>query len=128
MSRNADAWRELAERVNAGELGDLSEIVDPDLVYHMRPDEPDARTFTGLAEYERLFATWTEAFEEFRVELHELLERGDAVIAVTTLHGRGRGSGAEVHEPYVFVTTYRDGRAIETFEYHTKDEALASLG
>jgi len=125
---NAEAWQELADRVNSGETGDLSELIQPDLVYHVREDELESRTLTSLAEYEQLITTWTEAFDEFRVEVHELLERGDRVIAVTTLHGRGHGSGVEVHEPYVFVTTYGDGRVAEVFEYHTKDEALASLG
>ena len=72
--------------------------------------------------------SWLETFPLITLDVHELLDAGDCVIAVTTLHGRGSASGLEVEDDYVFVYRMRDGLAIEGWEYRTKDEALAAVG
>lgn len=41
---------------------------------------------------------------------------------------RGRGSGVEVDEPYVFLVALRNDEVLEVHEYRTKEEALEAAG
>jgi ketosteroid isomerase-like protein len=99
----------------------------PDLVYHPRADEPDPSPHIGRDAYERLVLGFVESFSEVSFEILELIEAGDHVIASTVLHGRGRASGADVSDAYVFVYKLRDGLVVEGWEYRTKQEALEAV-
>jgi ketosteroid isomerase-like protein len=96
----------------------------PDLVYHPRTDELDPGTHIGRDAYERLFLEFLESFSEITLEILELIDAGDHVIASTVLHGRGSASGADVNDAYVFVYKLGDGLIVEGWEYRTKQEAL----
>jgi ketosteroid isomerase-like protein len=76
----------------------------------------------------RLFRGFQESFAELKLELVELIDAGDQVVASTVLHGRGNASGADVTDTYVFIYKLRDGLIVEGWEYRTKEEALEALG
>ena len=61
------------------------------------------------------------------IEVLELIDAGDGVIASTVMHGRGRASGADVNDAYVFVYKLRDGLIVEGWEYRTRQEALEAV-
>ena len=44
------------------------------------------------------------------------------------MRGRGRVSGADVTEAYVFVYKLREGLVVEGWEYRTRQEALKAVG
>ncbi len=129
MSReNVEIFGQLIEALNAGDLEGLYSHFDPDLVYYSRADEPDALVGGGLEDFKEMIVTWKGMFEEFRCDIEEIVDLGEHTISVTALRGRGRDSGAEVDEPYVFVVTWRNDRALEVHEYRTKEEALEAVG
>ena len=45
--------------------------------------------------------------------MEELIDAGDLVIASTVMRGRGRVSGADVTDAYVFVAKLGDGLIVE---------------
>jgi ketosteroid isomerase-like protein len=100
----------------------------PQLVYHPRADEPDPSPHIGRDAYARLIRGFVDSFSEITIEVVELIDADDLVIAPTVLHGRLRDSGAEVSDTYVFVSKLRDGLVAECWEYRTKEEALEALG
>ena len=55
-------------------------------------------------------STGFEPWEVFRVDVLELIEEGDAVLAPAVQHGRGRGSGVEISMRVVFLLRFRDDR------------------
>ena len=57
-----------------------------------------------------MLAHWVEPWEELRVEVLELIEEGDAVMALAVQRGRGRGSGVEISMRLVFLLRFRDDR------------------
>jgi ketosteroid isomerase-like protein len=120
--------RRRIESFNVGDLSDFFSRFDPEVVYHTRADEPDAHVCHGLDELKGLFATWFESFESLRIDAQEFIDAGDRVITVGLLRGRGKASGVEVKEPYLFVSTLRDGKVIEMREYATREEALSAVG
>ena len=128
---NVEIVRAALEAWSATGEPDFS-FVDPEIVYHPRADEPDPSAHVGRDAYERLVLGFLEAFSEVTVEVLELIDAGDHVIASTVLHvvlrGQGSASGAGVSDTYVFVSKLRDGLLVEGWEYRTKQEALEAVG
>jgi ketosteroid isomerase-like protein len=128
---NVEIVRAAFEAWNAGELQDVLSRFHPELVYHPRADEPDPSPHLGRDAYERLVYGFVDSFSEVTLEVLELIDVGDDVIASTVLHGvlRGQGSAsAGVSDTYVFVYKLRDGLVVEGWEYRTKQEALEAGG
>jgi ketosteroid isomerase-like protein len=124
-----EAARELFRLFNTQRYEALIAHVSQDLVYAMREDEPDAQVLHGLDRYAALIATWTQMFDGLHVVPDEYIDAGEWVIAPSRLVGRGRTSGVDVDEPYVFAYRFDgDGILHEGREYRTVDEACAALG
>jgi ketosteroid isomerase-like protein len=101
---------------------------DPDVRWHLRADLPDSETLIGRDRLMRFFSDWWEAFRESRVDVEELIDGGEYVVAVLRVRGYLRGSDGEVDMPETWVTKLVDGRIVEGWEYATKAEALKAVG
>jgi ketosteroid isomerase-like protein len=103
-------------------------LFDPEIEWHTRVDLPDAGVRNGHDGILRLRAEWIEAFEDFHLELDELIDAGGRVVAVTRLCGRPRDGSQdlELHETQVWKL--RDGKAVEVRAYRTRAEALEAVG
>ena len=67
---------------------------------------------------------WLEEFDEFGVEIEEVIDAGQNVVAVQRISGRAKGSGVPTDLRFAVVYTIRDGKIGRGREYWTKDEAL----
>ena len=76
----------------------------------------------------RFIESWWSEFDNLRVEVHELIETGDQVLASLTLRGRGKQSGAETSWDVWHVWTVRDGKAIGLQAFTSSDLALEAAG
>src|SRR6476620_4930120 len=124
--QNVERVRSGYEALNAGQP-DYS-VFHPALVYHPRSDEPDPSAHVGRDAFERLLDGFLESFRDLRIDVLELIDVGDRVIASTMIHGRGAASGASVEDAYVIVYRLRDGLVVEGWEYKTEQEALDAVG
>ena len=79
----------------------------------------------GLRRFVQAF--WGE-FDEPRIEIHELIDAGDQVVASTTLRGHGKQSGAETSWDVSQVWTIRDGKGVWGQGFPTRDDALKAAG
>jgi ketosteroid isomerase-like protein len=104
------------------------DLLHPDVRWHTRADLPDTATHRGHDGAATLMAAWFGAFDDLRVDVEELIDVGDRVVAVLRLHGRARGSAREVEMSETHVLTMRDGKVTEIHEYPTKAEALRVAG
>lgn len=128
MSReNVELARRAFDLFNKRDLGAFFDSFHPELTYRNREDEPDVRTYSGIAEYREYVASWLDMFDDLRFEDLDLHDVGDYVIATAELCGRGRDTGAEVRGRYVFALHFRDGLILYGHEYATTEEALGSL-
>jgi ketosteroid isomerase-like protein len=123
---NVEVLRRAYETVNAGQP-DYS-LFHLELIYHPRADEPDPSAHVGRDAFERLLDGFLESFRHLRIDVLEVIDAGDRVIASTMIHGRGAASGASVEDAYVVVFHLRDGLVVEGWEYRTKQEALKAVG
>jgi ketosteroid isomerase-like protein len=121
--------RELYERFAAGDRdhwrGHLAQDVEWDT---SASESPSARVYRGHAGIEEYFRDWLGTWEDFEIELRELVEAGDAVVAVFRNRGRGKGSGVEIEREFYGVYDVRDGTVVRYREFASREEALTAAG
>jgi ketosteroid isomerase-like protein len=105
------------------------ELLHRDVAWHTALDLPDSGTYRGHDGIAELYAEWIDSFEDFRVEVEEMIDDGaDTVIVMTRLRGRFRGSTDEVDLIEAHVWKLIDGKAVEIREYRTRVQALEAVG
>jgi ketosteroid isomerase-like protein len=123
-----EALRRGYEALNRGEVESVLELIDPDIEWQPGQDDPQFGTFTGRAGFETLLRSWSESFDEFRVEPVEMTIAGDSVVVVVRQSGRGHGSGVALEARTVHRWTIRDGMAVAWSAHRSRTEALAAIG
>jgi ketosteroid isomerase-like protein len=118
------AFSELAEG------GDITSFViahfEPDCEYRPVEEEEAIRGHDALVGW---IERWFEAWDEFRVDVDELIEADDDVIfAALTVHGHGAGSGIQVNQRFFHVWDLRGGKGLRQREYLEREEALEAVG
>ena len=95
---------------------------------------PYERTIEGLGPYHGHAGVrqwWRETLEilpDLRVELKEVRDLGDTVLAHGRLSGHGAGSGASFQRTYWGRFHCRDGRILWWYAFQTEAEALEAVG
>jgi uncharacterized protein len=125
---NVDGVRRGFEALQRGDLEALFDLLDTQIVWHQPEDLPDRVTAHGHAGLERIMGRWLGEWDEYSIELEELIDAGDRVVVVQRIRGKGKGSGVEVEMREAHVYEIRDGKAVEVWEYRTKEEALKAVG
>jgi ketosteroid isomerase-like protein len=67
-----------------------------------------------------------EAFEDYRVEVEEIIDAGEVVIAAVLISGRGRTSGLSQQERFAHLWVFRDGKVTHGEVHRTIAEARES--
>ena len=128
--RNVELVRASFEAFGRGDFDAAFAPYDPRAEWCTAADEPDSRTYTGLAELRafvvHLADPWTDRFGQ-AIHFEDFIDCGDWVVAPWsgTLHGHGSGIEIEVSETY--AVRVRDGRIVRVDEYRTVDEALDAV-
>jgi uncharacterized protein len=122
-----EALRRGYEALNRGELDAVLELVHPDIEWAPGQDAPEAGQFRGREEFVGFLTSWTESFDEFRVEPEDIVVEGDSAVVVVRQSGRGHGSGIALDIRTVHAWTIRDGVAVAWAAYRNRKEALAAI-
>jgi ketosteroid isomerase-like protein len=131
MSReNVEVVRRAYEAWNRRDFDEATELLAPDIEWQMPPNLPDVETWRSSDEVTRGLEAFLESWTELRVEVHELIDAGDRVVALVHYRGQAALTGLAVEGAGVdaAVWTLRDGRAIKVQMYGGTDEALAAAG
>ena len=67
-----------------------------------------------------------EAFGEIHIEISEIRDLGDRLVAIGRTRTRGKASGAETETPWAFLAELRQGKGFRIQTYLDPDEALAA--
>ncbi|MDB5307725.1 MAG: hypothetical protein JWO38_1927 [Gemmataceae bacterium] len=112
LGRNHEAW--LA-------------ILDEDVVMGSLADGAAGMKFSaprrGHAEVRRYFAELAEDWEMLFYNADEFVETGDRIVMIGRGAWRSRKTGKEVESPLATVWRFRDGKAIEYFEFYDTAKA-----
>jgi ketosteroid isomerase-like protein len=121
---------EVVRHVFAGwALGDFSEgdVFHPEVEFDM-VDWPEAGSSRGLDAMRHMWQGALGAWEDFRAEPLEFIEIGRQVVVLTRIHGRGKGSGAEVMADTGTVWTFDAGKIVRLALYWDSAKALQAVG
>lgn len=118
MRRGLEAWR----RGDVEALGALmDEFIAPE--FELEPLYFDG-SYRG---HEGLWQLWSDLedfWDEYRLEIGELVDLGDHVLATSRVTGRGRGSGVPVAQRMWILWTFAGKRAVRAKSFASKAEAL----
>jgi ketosteroid isomerase-like protein len=90
-------------------------------------DSPNYMTYKGLDGLRRSLASVGEAWDSISVELREVIEQDEVIVAL--LHFRLLGhSGVELEVDQGWAYWMRDGKIHRVEQYGTKQEALEAAG
>jgi ketosteroid isomerase-like protein len=104
-------------------------MCDEDIVIRQPPELPGApETQHGHAGVLEAFELWPQQWDDYGIEILDLRDVGDHVVAHTRQWGTGKGSGIKLELPITFVFTIRNGKAVEWRLFAREDEALEAVG
>lgn len=121
----ARRWIELFNRRDTEGLIGLTE---PDYAMQslLVPTDSD---FRGYADFPHAyFEAFDDAFEHFLFVPDKFIDAGDAVLVVTHLEWRGKGSGAHGETPIVAAFWLRAGKGFKEETFTDRAEALEAVG
>jgi steroid delta-isomerase-like uncharacterized protein len=117
MSTNRALAERFAETLTDHDLDAFAELLDEDYVNHNRFAQP------GKSGSIDIFAAFLNAFEDFRVEVDDIIDAGGTVVGRYTYRGRHTGtfmgippSGAEIEMHSIDIWRVRDGRLHEHWD------------
>ena len=126
-AEDLEALRRGYEAMSRGELDSVLEMVDPEIEWVPGEGAPEAGTYIGRDGFIAFIGSWTESFDEFRLEPEELFAEGECAIVVVHQSGRGHSSGIALDIRTVHVWTIREGVAVGWAAYRNRDEALSAI-
>jgi ketosteroid isomerase-like protein len=107
-------------------------VWSPEIIWDVTPSGiPGLGTYRGQDEVRTFFEEdWFKAFpfEEWEVELEEVIDAGDQVIGMSRQHGRGASSGAVAELELAQISTLRDGKIVRVDNYLDRKRALEKAG
>jgi ketosteroid isomerase-like protein len=122
-----DVVRAMYDAFNRGDTDAILELADP----AVSVDDHgviDGATYQGRDGVLRFLAFQAEAFSAQSVELEELIETGDEIVAVIRLRGEGPLSRIPLEGRFSHVWQIAGGTVRRLRVYATKQEALEAAG
>ena len=100
--------------------------VDPGIEWY--PIEEGPSLSRGHEAAIRVRRSWLENWEGHQVDIEEMKDGSDSVVACLHLTGRGKMSGVEVDLRVYQHFKLRDGKIVYVYEYEHRGEALEAAG
>jgi ketosteroid isomerase-like protein len=128
VSEESDLIRNFYECWNDGNVQGALECADPQVEFDWSNSRGPMRgVYRGRQGMRSYWEQSAEAWGVFTIELEEVVDCGDGcVVAVTTVRGRGKGSGIEVEAHGAMVWTIADGKLVGGKLFQTRETALAA--
>jgi ketosteroid isomerase-like protein len=125
---NVEVVRGIARAISDGDVDYAIRYTTEDIVILVARSSVEG-PFLGHDGLREWFADNRENFDVYRLHHDDVREIGeDQVLAVGTVHVRGRGGGVETDVPFAGVTTFRDGKASRFEDFRERRLALKALG
>ena len=100
----------------------------PDVVWYPIDRWLDGSAYRGHDGMRRLAAAFSENFDDFRYDVHDIRDAQDRVVALVDMTGRIKHSESEVSQRRGFVISrFRDGKFREVRSFPSWSEALKAV-
>jgi len=124
---NVDAFLAGAQALERGDVEAALEIVDDEVVWLAARSAVEG-AYHGHDGIRRFMADNAENFERFEPDFRDVRDLGDRVLAIGTIHVRGRGSGVEADIPAAGIATFKEGRMVRWEDFRERRVALEAAG
>ena len=124
---NVEAFKRAIEAYNRRDIDTFVEEIDPDVEWHGALQallESEATVYRGHEGVRQWVRDIDEALAEIRLELPEIRDLGDRIVAIGWLRARGKASGAETESPFGCVVEWKNGKATRLRSFLDPKEAL----
>ena len=129
MSRgNVETVRRMYAAQARGDLETGLSYLDPGIEFSQPAGLPGGGTYYGHEGVIEAFTRWSGAWDDYRLEVEDLRDFGDHVLARTRHRGRGKGSGIDVERQVFQVWTLRNDKVVRASMYYDEAEALEAVG
>ena len=125
---DVDRIRRGYEAFGRRDLDAALEMADPAIEAHDPAEMPDAAIHRGRDAVRRDWEQTLELFDDFTIDVEEVLDAGEEVVVFLHYRGRGKESGAAVELRMAHVLTIQDGMAVRLRQYLDRAEALEVAG
>ncbi len=123
MAENADVVNGAYEAFGKGDIPGVVEAVDGDVKWESTESLPQGGSYSGQEGVVQFFEGVGRAWDGLQVEIEDLLDCGDHVVAVGRAEGELKGTGSSGYG-FVHVFTLSGGKIVRFREYAAPDEAL----
>jgi ketosteroid isomerase-like protein len=121
---NVEVLRRAFEAWNRNDWEALMACYAPDVIVVPPAEWPEAETGTSREALRHQFEQAKAAWEEEWVEVDEIRDLGNRILALYRWIGRGRSSHVEVEHPIATLHTLRGGRIVRLEYYLDPSKAL----
>jgi ketosteroid isomerase-like protein len=131
MSReNVELVKSAFEAWNRGDLDEFADHAAEDVAWVEVTGRPDAVATErfGRTRMREALGSLFEAFESYRLDLEQLHDLGDRVVAIVREVARGRASGLEVDGRWGYLITVENGEIARIEAYRDAALALQAAG
>ncbi len=126
---NVEIVRQIYQAFGAGGVEAALPYLASDSVLYPFAEWPESSEYRGRDGLRRLLAEWTENFDDFEFEIHEIRAVGDRVLLLAEMVGRIKGSGVPVRQPLGAIWwEFRDDQIGKGRFFITWREALEAAG
>ena len=114
---------EIVRRFWGADVDEALTYADPGIVWNPIEELPTQ----GHDAVRASLARWKAEWDDYEVMPEEFVDRGDRVVAMVRLRGRGRGSGVEIDARFYDVYTLRDGKIVRMDQFTELSQALEAV-
>ena len=126
---NVEMVRHAYKAFNRGDLEDMFADAAPEFEYFATGAIPGAGgVHRGPEEFRQFLDRWWGEFDQPHVEVRELIDAGDQVLASVTFRGHGKQSGVEANWALWQLWTVRDDKFVRGHGFTSREEALEAAG
>jgi len=125
---NVEIVRRMHDAYARGDVQISLACFHPEIELSTAPSEPGASTYHGLDGVRQATTNWVGTWDDFHIDVEELTDLGEQVLARLRERGRGKGSGVQVERELFQLFTIRGDRIVRLRMYDTRPEALEAAG
>jgi ketosteroid isomerase-like protein len=129
-AQNVEIVRRAYEAFNGNDPEAAIALLDPEVEWTLPAHFPDAETWRGRDRVVEGLRSMATSFDSLNLEVHELIDAGDRVVALVHIQGRAAVTGLDLSGMGVdgHIWTLRDGRVVAVRMYGGTGDALAEIG
>jgi ketosteroid isomerase-like protein len=89
---------------------------------------PERKAYLGIEGAREFVSDWSDAWDDWELEVDALIDAGDEVVAIVRQRGRSKSTGLVVDMEFAQVWSVRDGLQMGMVMYADPAEALDAVG